>query len=602
MDLKQIFKNSGWIKESEGKLPNNPEGPGIIATHWFWASMQSLASHAPAKKEEIVHNKSDADQDVRDILTQHSDMNAATLYNTLKSKGIQFVKDETKDQKQESDSASANTASTRAGVNSTDTHRKQKKESQARAFNLIESFRVKESSARDNGVGYTKFETILIQEGLGNLKDAYYYTKEAINSAIPVFEGKKIYADHPSLAEEETRPERSVRDVLGHFENVRVIEADDGRLQLVGDVNILPDKPYEWARGLMRHAVDYSDKYPDKDFIGLSINANGDAEEAELESFLKENESNIPASAIQKLKLALEQGVTTVKLVSAIQDAISCDLVTEAGAGGRINKYLEGDQEMKKTKESVKESEKKHSEDDAMDKKDMKDMSDDKDQKDMKHDDEKGKEEKKEDGAAEDHADEEQDMELIKSMLDKYLGKESYGEAEMKHAHAAMKCAMKHGDEQEEAMKCAGYAMKMARHMAAEEKAKESDMEHKKEAHKEDEAHKESAAELDKVRADMLKLKGENAALKESLKTKELEDHLDIELKKLALPRERTKDFREALGKLRSKEQIDKEISLIKMGIKLVEDSRSTTYNDLFIEAEKASEPNSEVSYSDCAE
>ena len=33
----------------------------------------------------------------------------------------------------------------------------------------------------------------------------------------------------------------------------------------------------------------------------------------------------------------------------------------------------------------------------------------------------------------EDHADEEQDMELIKSMLDKYLGKESYGEAEMKH-------------------------------------------------------------------------------------------------------------------------------------------------------------------------
>jgi hypothetical protein len=67
-----------------------------------------------------------------------------------------------------------------------------------------------------------RFRVALIQEGLGNLRDGFYYTKQALESAVPAFEGKKAYADHPSRSEESDRPERSVRDIVGHYENLKL--------------------------------------------------------------------------------------------------------------------------------------------------------------------------------------------------------------------------------------------------------------------------------------------------------------------------------------------------------------------------------------------
>lgn len=210
-----------------------------------------------------------------------------------------------------------------------------------------QSYTVKDShfieASRDDGVGPTKFKVALIQEGLGNLRDCYYYTRQALENAAATaaFEGKKCYADHPSMSEEQDRPERSVRDIIGHFENVHIEEAQDGSAKLVADLVMLPAQAFEWARTLVASAIRYAEKYPDRELVGLSINASGDAAPVAIEDFMKN--SALPESAKPKLIKAKEMGVTQVRVVSGIRDAISVDLVTEPGCKGKIEAFIEGE-------------------------------------------------------------------------------------------------------------------------------------------------------------------------------------------------------------------------------------------------------------------
>ncbi len=322
--------------------------------------------------------QSPGDEAARKLLVANPTISASTFYNLLKSEGLEIVS-------KEADSSSANPSAVRAqekagpgipedkydscvdqvkdkggadnayAICNAQLAKKygeavlrgqKKKESKnverepGPSFGNLnfQTARFLESSQRDNAIGPTRFKVVLLQEGLGNFKDAYYYSRAALESAIPVFEGKKIYADHPSAVEEQTRPERSVKDVLGHFENVYVMEADDGASQLCADVVILPEEPFRWARALMNHSVEYAKKYPDKDFVGLSINASGDADSVALEKLA---ENDLPKSSVLKLQKAREQGIQHVKYVSIINEAVSCDLVTEAGAGGKVLEMIE---------------------------------------------------------------------------------------------------------------------------------------------------------------------------------------------------------------------------------------------------------------------
>ena len=195
---------------------------------------------------------------------------------------------------------------------------------------------IREASQAADGYP-TKFRVTLIREGLGNFGDAYYYTKEALESAVDIFNGSKIYADHPTMEEEQIRPERSTRDILGHFENLDVETDDGGCAILCGDVDIVPSADTEWARCRMVRAVENAEKFPDKDFIGLSINASGDAEKTDIAQVLKD----APEGAKQKLLDAQSNGTDLVKVVRVINSAVSCDLVTEAGAGGKIQDFIE---------------------------------------------------------------------------------------------------------------------------------------------------------------------------------------------------------------------------------------------------------------------
>lgn len=386
-------------------------------------------------------------------------------------------------------------------------------------------------------VGFTKFKVVLLQEGMGNFRDAYWYSKEALQSAVPVFEGAKIYADHPSALDEQTRPERTVRDILGNFEDVHLEEGDGGQTMLVGSVNILADDSYRWARSLMEHAVEFSKKYPDKDFIGLSINAAGDANEMKIDDLI---EAGVPESALPKLKKAKEEGIDSVRIVSSITNAVSCDLVTEAGAGGKVIQLLENDKTLKENEVKM-----------EMEKKE-----------------------------AMPHSDEQQDIELIKKMIAQHMGDEEVSEEEMGLVKEAYEACKEMGEEEDEAGKKAVAHLKLMKHLAAKKKesAEGEDEKMPMEAEKkEDEAKecekKESEAKEEEAKKESyIALKAENAQLKESLRKIEIAGHIESLCEKSKLPKHVTKAFREAVGTPKSVEEVNKAWKLFEAGLKKADD------------------------------
>lgn len=359
------------IREASNGIAPTPDQPGIQVKNWFYASAKRLQ---PKRVERDFKNiladalAPNADQEVNDILLQNPQISGATLVNVLKSKGLRISKHlEALRKSMEADSSSAFPLALtaqpvgsqapesfhRKRVNMLKKHMAQvdkktvikpKKESAKTSAKLQEKeirsiSTVVREAISDDGVGPTKFDVVLITEGMGNFNDAHYYSREAIESGITIFTGTKIYADHPTREEDEIRPERSVRDVIGHYENLRVEESDDGCAQLCATLSILPDKPFEWARALMLRAIENAKKFPDKPFVGLSINANGEAEEKSLDEIMR----SAPEGARVKLSKARENGVESVKVVTSFTIAVSCDLVTEAGAGGKFLNFIEGE-------------------------------------------------------------------------------------------------------------------------------------------------------------------------------------------------------------------------------------------------------------------
>lgn len=361
------------IEAKKAGASNDPQNGGIQTSHWFWAAANRIRGQKEAVTTDVptlpltpvaaavdkAVEEQTADQKVNEIILENPQVSGAALVNTMKSKGLQVVKTteawrnrvsklslvtsskNTRSIYRESTFFGALTTamskhkSTPAKEASTSSAATQVTRTMEAKFRFGSNLR---ESSSDDGIGPTKFRVVLLQEGMGNFGDAYYYSREALESAVTIFTGSKIYADHPTTVEEEIRPERSVRDVLGHFENLMIETDKTERAMLCGDVNILPNKPFEWARSLMIRAIENAKKFPEKDFIGLSINASGDAEEMPIDVLMK----SAPASARPKLVEAKENGIESVKVVREIKSAISCDLVTEAGAGGKIINTIEG--------------------------------------------------------------------------------------------------------------------------------------------------------------------------------------------------------------------------------------------------------------------
>ena len=105
--------------------------------------------------------------------------------------------------------------------------------------------------------------------------------------------GTHVYLDHPSSSEEQDRPERSVRDLAGYLiEDAQFEDGPDGP-GLFARVQFLPHVK-ELIKSIAGH-------------VGLSIRAAGEIDET-----------------------------PTGRVVQSIKHGLSVDVVTRAGAGGRL--------------------------------------------------------------------------------------------------------------------------------------------------------------------------------------------------------------------------------------------------------------------------
>ena len=144
--------------------------------------------------------------------------------------------------------------------------------------------------------------TIIILKHGFNADKSHYYPKELLAREYQIFEGLKMYADHPTPSEERERPERSVRDWVGTLSNVRLDESGN----IIGDAIIVK----LWLQDTL-----------------AALEAN---------NLLKE--MGVSINAIGKAVNTLIEGVQTA-LVDHFIVARSVDFVTEAGAGGGVLLY-----------------------------------------------------------------------------------------------------------------------------------------------------------------------------------------------------------------------------------------------------------------------
>lgn len=145
-------------------------------------------------------------------------------------------------------------------------------------------------------------KVVIIKPGWGNQVDNHYYPAETLSRDFAVFEGVKMYADHPTQDEEKQRPEGSIKQWVASLKNVRFEEG----VGIVGDAVII--EPW-----LQQKLAALRDQNLLKE-MGLSIRAAGVGIKGKIEG-----------------KVA--------NIVERIVRARSVDFVTEAGAGGGVLLY-----------------------------------------------------------------------------------------------------------------------------------------------------------------------------------------------------------------------------------------------------------------------
>jgi len=144
-------------------------------------------------------------------------------------------------------------------------------------------------------------EVVCIRAGLS--KNGNYYAPAVVRAMAPLFEGARAFADHPAPGE---RPERSIRDIVGYYRDPRVDDA--GTLRATLKVA----RGADWLWDLVREAVEEGQP----DLIGLSIDADARVTSGRVDG-------------------------RDARVVEAITRLNSCDVVTRASAGGRVERLLQ---------------------------------------------------------------------------------------------------------------------------------------------------------------------------------------------------------------------------------------------------------------------
>lgn len=154
-----------------------------------------------------------------------------------------------------------------------------------------------------------EWDVLLIETGWS--KNGNYYPADTLRNGVRLFEGAYCFIDHSTEAERRTRPERSIRDKVGWFTDVRYGQAQvGGRLTegIVGRFHLVDED----LRSKLREAVAMGKP----DFIGFSIDATG--------------------RCAQRRNIGGKIGT----FVEAITKVHSVDLVTDPAAGGQLMRLV----------------------------------------------------------------------------------------------------------------------------------------------------------------------------------------------------------------------------------------------------------------------
>jgi len=148
-------------------------------------------------------------------------------------------------------------------------------------------------------------EVTLIRSGeskMGNL-----YPPDVLARSAPLFEGAIAYADHNRR---DDLPERSVRDIVGHYRSVHSRQDSSGTTSLRAQLHLLPGT--DWLFALLSEAQSHPS------ICGLSIDAYGQLNEAESARLGKQ-------------------------VVGGFARVNSIDVVTRPSAGGGVVRVLQSD-------------------------------------------------------------------------------------------------------------------------------------------------------------------------------------------------------------------------------------------------------------------
>ncbi len=170
---------------------------------------------------------------------------------------------------------------------------------------------VKDSETREIVTNFTplteatfdkgRASVIVIKAGFNATEDRYY-PADVLKRDFGIFEGQKMYADHPTEEEDKARPERSIKDWVATLTEVK---CDDN-----GVVTGIAEIVEPW---LMQKLAALRDKKMLSE-MGISINAVGTASKSTIDG---------------KETLVIEK----------LEAARSVDFVTEPGAGGVVTLY-----------------------------------------------------------------------------------------------------------------------------------------------------------------------------------------------------------------------------------------------------------------------
>jgi hypothetical protein len=144
-------------------------------------------------------------------------------------------------------------------------------------------------------------EVTLIRSGTS--KQGNHYSSAVLQESAPLFEGALAFADHQKPGD---LPERSVRDIVGYYRNVRSLqEGQHSRLR--AELHLVPGN--DWLYALLQE----SQRNPA--LCGLSIDAFGET----------------------------ERGSDGTQTVTSLKKVLSVDVVTRPSAGGSFDRLIQSD-------------------------------------------------------------------------------------------------------------------------------------------------------------------------------------------------------------------------------------------------------------------